>query len=556
MKKFIWFIAVVMFCGIITTATLTGCKKQALEYTTTSDVNIVDYLRKFPEQFSEYVKILDRTNISPFLNAYGTYTCFAPTNNAFKAYLLQVGKTSTDDIDTTALKNIIRLHLIIDTISTGSFTDGKLPSPTLLGQFLITGVNDAGTTIINRQAKLTQPNILTGNGFIHVIDKVLQPATVTIAKMIEANTNYSIFTQVLKATGFYDTLNIVNNPDTTRRFLTCLAEADSVLRKQNINSYADMLAKYNKTGNPKNPTDSLYLYAAYHIFPALKYVADIVSAQSHLTLAPQSVITVSLSGERVLLNEVVFRGVLEPGVSINRPGSDNSCTNGVLHVLNDGILLKIRQPYRVDFDPGDQPEIRKLTTIFRRPGQNQNFAYGSLKDVTWQNTSSVFNYSVDGPTTTNFYWWDDHFNFNLRTTVNQWIEFKTPLIVKGKYKIWLCNRRGGYGQFTQVSFDGVNTSRIVDLQAFLNTALVGAALEVTGFKRYSSQQPLSNSTQFGVLAGIVDIATTDRHIIRMTAIRDQGSGNGNALTFDFFQFIPVDEDQLRPLFARDGTIVP
>jgi uncharacterized surface protein with fasciclin (FAS1) repeats len=68
---------------------LSGCKKQYLTLTTTEDVNIVDYMRKYPDQFSEYVKILDRTNISPFLNAYGTYTAFAPTNDAIKAYLVK-----------------------------------------------------------------------------------------------------------------------------------------------------------------------------------------------------------------------------------------------------------------------------------------------------------------------------------------------------------------------------------------------------------------------------------------------------------------------------------
>ena len=427
----------------------------------------------------------------------------------------------------------------------------------MLGQYLITGVNDAGATFVNRQAILTQPNILTGNGFIHVLDHVLQPATVTVAKMIEGNTNYKIFTAVLKATGFYDSLNINNNTDTTRRFLTCLAEPDTILAKQQIFSYSDIVTKYKST-NPKNPNDSLFLYAAYHIFPALKYVADIVSSPSHLTLAPQSVVTVSLTGQTVLLNEVVFNGIPEAGVPINRAGSDNSCTNGVLHALNGGLILKIRLPYRVDFDPGDLPEIRKLTSKFRRANQSQNFLYGQLKDITWQNTGNTLDYSVQAATTANYYWWDDGISFNLRINGNNWIEFKTPLIVKGRYKIWYAVRRGSQGQFVQTTFDGVITSRVCDFQSTLNTALIGAALEVTGFKRYSSTSPTSNSNQFATLAGIVDVATTDRHTIRLTCLKEASGSqsSANALTFDFIQFIPVDQDQLRPLFARDGTIVP
>jgi uncharacterized surface protein with fasciclin (FAS1) repeats len=554
MKKYIWFLAVICFSSIVGVATLTGCKKQALDYTTTSDVNIVDYLRRYPELYSEYVKVLDRTNISPFLNAYGAYTCFAPTNSAFKLYLESIGKKSTDELDTAALSNLCRLHLIVDTISTGSFTDGKLPSPTMYGQYLITGVNDRGATVIDRQAIMVQPNILTGNGYIHAIDHVLQPATLTIAKAIEGNSKYAIFTQVLKATGFYDTLNIANNPDTTRRFLTCLAESDSVLRTIGINSYADMVAKYSKTGNPKNPSDSLYLYAAYHVFPALKYVADIVSSPSHLTLAPQSVITVTLSGQSVVLNEVTFRGVLEPGIAINRPSSDNSCTNGVLHDLSGGIVLKVRQPYRVDFDLGDQPEIKKLTSIYRRAGKSQSFTYGQLRDVTWQNTGSTVTYYVEGATTSNHYWWDDGFSFNMRLNVNRWIEFKTPLIVKGRYKIWYSIRRANHGQFIQTTFDGAALPRVVDFVTGISSGLTAPVLEVNGYKRHMVNQTQNNN--FSVYGGIVDVATTDRHTIRLTCIKDAGSGAANSCTMDFIQFIPIDDNQLRPLFNRDGTLVP
>jgi len=554
MKKYIWFIAVICLCAVVSISTLTGCKKQALEYTTTSDVNIVDYLRRYPDLYSEYVKVLDRTNISPFLNAYGAYTCFAPTNDAFKLYLKSVGKNSTDDIDTATLSNLCKLHLIVDTISTGSFSDGKLPSPTMYGQYLITGVNDNGATVINRQALMVQPNILTGNGYIHAIDHVLQPATLTIAKTIEGNSKYSIFTQVLKATGFYDTLNIVNNADTTRKFLTCLAESDSVLKTIGINSYADIVAKYNKTGNPKNPNDSLYLYAAYHIMPALKYVADIVSSQSHLTLAPQSVITVTLSGQTVLLNEVTFNGVLEHGIAINRANSDISCTNGVLHDLSGGIVLKVRQPYRVDFDLGDQPEIKKLTTIYRRAGKSQSFTYGQLNGVTWQNTGSTVTYYVEAATTSNYYWYDDGFSFNLRTAVNSWIEFKTPLIVKGRYKIWYNLRRSNMGQYVQTTFDGVALGRIVDFTTAVTSGIIPTVLEVNGYKRYAVNQTQNNN--YGVYGGIIDVTTTDRHTIRLTCIKDQGTGSTNAVTFDFIQFIPESDDQLRPLYNRDGTLVP
>ncbi|MES2329316.1 MAG: fasciclin domain-containing protein [Bacteroidota bacterium] len=538
---------------------LAGCKKQYLTLTTTEDVNIVDYLRKYPDQFSEYIKILDRTNISPFLNAYGTYTAFAPTNDAIKAYLVEIGKTSTDQLDTTTLKNLCRLHIIQDTISTPSFIDGKLYAPTMYGQFLVTGVSDEGVIIINRRAKVTKPNVLTGNGYVHVIDKVLVPATLTVAQLVEKNTRYSIFTQALKATGLYDSLNITNNPDTTLKWRTLIAESDSALNAGGIASYAALKAKYNNTGNPKNLNDSLYLYMSYHILPGIKYIADIVGQQSHKTMAPLEVVTVTIDGQKVLLNEAVFNDILEKGVPINRGLSDNSCSNGVLHEITGNIVLKIRSPYLVNFDFAVQPEILKLTSIYRKAGKSQAFNYGQLADVTWQNTTlQAVNYYCEGPTGTNNYWWDDGFGLNLRygnSAANNWVEFKTPLLVKGKYEVWFMYRRANMGAYTQVSFDGVPTGVIVDFtQSLPSTSATDAALIAQGFKRYSFNNP--NGNNIAQKAGTVTVTTTDRHILRLQAVRDNGSGVTQSVTLDFVQFVPLGTDPTRPVFARNGTIVP
>ena len=203
---------------------------------------------------------------------------------------------------------------------------------------------------------------------------------------------------------------------------------------------------------------------------------------------------------------------------------------------------------------GDQPEIRKLTSIYRRAGKSQNFNYGQLKDVTWQNTGSNISYYVEAATTAQFYWWDDGFSFNMRTTVNSWIEFKTPLIVKGKYKIWYNIRRSNHGQYVQTTFDGVILPRVVDFTTAVSSGITAPVLEVNGYKRYCVNQTQNNN--YGVYGGIVDIATTDRHTLRLTCIKDAGSGSTNSCTMDFIQFIPVDDNQLRPLYGRDGAIVP
>jgi uncharacterized surface protein with fasciclin (FAS1) repeats len=208
----------ILIVGLVLTASIIfssiSCKKLDIQETTTSDVNIVGYLENHLDSFSLFKKILDRTGNTAFLNAYGSYTCFAPTNSGVNNYLSALGAASIDAADLNTLKDMVRLHLLEDTIYTSSFTDGKLPVITMYGQYLVTSVankNGASSYLINRQALVLNSNVKVGNGIIHVIDNVLRPAVKTIATQLEENVNYSIFVQAMKETGFFTRLNTVKD---------------------------------------------------------------------------------------------------------------------------------------------------------------------------------------------------------------------------------------------------------------------------------------------------------------------------------------------------------
>lgn len=541
-----------------------GCRKEKLVYITTTDVNITSYLDKYPDTFSEFRKILDITGNATFLNAYGAYTLFAPTNTAVKAYLTGLGKTSVDQVDINTLKDMVRFHLLSDTIHTNQFTDGKLTSLTMFGQYLITGAKNVGgitKIVINRQANIVQGDIIVGNGIIHSIDAVLTPAQFSVAKLIENNPKYTIFTQALKETGLYDSLNIlpVNNPNPLRQFLTVLAESDSVLNVAGFSTYAALKAKMCTTGTPTNPKDSLFLFMAYHIIPDAKYLADIASSQSQTTLAPLEIITSTLTGTTILLNDITFLGVHEPGATLNRTASDNSATNGVLHSLNQHIQLKIRYPVRVDWDVADQPELRKLTSIFRKMSSVKNFFNMStgtspFKNIVWQPQGSsgiTYSYSTSA-SLTNYALYNDVLSLVLGSSGRPtWYEFTSPLIVRGKYKVWINYRYQRNSTSTrddnQILIDGVAMPKLLEFTTARPAGLDGD-LEAQGWKQYCANA----STNFcGRLVGIVDIPTTDRHIVRFQAV----SGGQDVDNLDMIQFIPVNQDQVYPRFNPDGSLI-
>lgn len=568
-----------LFACLLAAGWISGCKKLEIVEATTSDVNIYSYLVQDPARFSEFAKMVDKAGYSSFLNAYGAYTLFAPTNDGVNAFLKEMNKPSVDALTQTELQNIVKLHLIQDTIGTGSFTDGKLPQVTMLGQYLITGVTNVGgvsSYTINRQAIVVQPNVRLANGNVHVIDRVLKAATKTVAQTVEDNPDFSIFTQALKATGLYDSLNIVNNPDTTRRFLTLVAETNRALADSGITSFDALKAKYSNTGNPRNRTDSLYLYVAYHILTDARYLADVVSTASIPTLAPLEVITPKLDGEVVLLNDITFNGIYEPGVPLDRTKSDVTASNGVVHTATAHFAVKLRVPVRVDFDVADQPELRKLTNVFRKAttataiagtsGGGYTIAKGFLANVTWSantSTTSTISYNCMPATNTTYYaWWTDYLRIPMgNTSRNIWIEFRTPLIVKGRYKVWINYYRGRASTNNpafpnRVTFNGEPLQRTFDFSEQKPVGTPGE-LEALGYKQYT-EVPLTNTGQdlnnVSRLVGTIDVASTDRHTIRITFLANSTGQEVNYL--DMIQFIPINDNQQRPIFARDGRIIP
>ena len=540
-----------------------SCKRQFITNTTTSTVNILEYLKQNADKYSLFTQIIEKAGYSSFLNAYGTNTIFAPTNDGVNAYLKKVNKATVNDIDEATAKNLVSFSLIQDTIATTEFSDGKLRTPTMLAQYLITGVanvNGTSTITINRQANLLQGNIRVGNGIIHNVDNMLVPATLTLAQLVEQDPRLSIFSEALKATGFYDSLNVpaLNQTSLNRKYLTLVAQTNETFAAAGISDFAALKSKYSKTGNPKSPQDSLYLFVAYRVLPQLSYVSDIASSTSLPTLAPLEITTAQLEGEKVLLNNDTFNGVLEPGVELDRTLSDNSANNGVLHLAKQNYAIKIRKPTPVYFDVCDQPEIKRIPGLYRRPNKNFEIFEGELADVSWVHKGtagrSVF-YVTSALVTNDWFYGGDYMRLGFRHRANNDGQsaqtFRTPLIVKGRYKVWIDYRQSSPNSVV-VSVDGVTLPNLVRTDDIINNTDSDALLESRGLKRYSDAEKADNSRRHaGRLAGVINITTTDRHTVTLST---NGVGGTTGFFLDVIEFRPIDMNQVLPRLGRDGTL--
>lgn len=530
-----------------------NCSEQKLKESTDETLNITDYLRDNPD-YSMFVEILDLTNYASFMNTYGTYTLFLPTNEAVKEYLKDIGATSLKDVPLADLQNIAKLHILDQKVNSTSFTDGKIATPSLYGQFLITGAankNGVSSTTVNKAASILSLNIEVGNGVIHVIDKVLRVADKTLAKSIEQDQSLSLFTEALKITGWYDKLNQpISSSNNVDSYLTILAQTNDVFKAAGINNIDDLKKKYSHLKDPLNPKDSLNLFISYRILPKLQYLADLAVTPALETKAPLEVISAKLDKDVILLNEEVFNGVLEKGVAIVREKSDVTASNGVLHLVNGNFAIKKRLPAPVYFDFCDQNEFRQLTSIFRTAaGGRVTLAKSLFSSITWDGTDGI-TYYKDPPRggTVGFGWHGDCLEINrLRDGGVQNIAFKTPVIIKGKYKVWISYR----AQTTKVGlvkvfFDGIELPRQINFLEFVNTSSVPErVLESQGYKRHV--QPTSSKMNCR-LVGTIDVTTTARHTL---TIQSQSAFAAQAW-LDVAEFRPVDMDQLYPKFDSGG----
>lgn len=549
-----------------------NCSEQKIKESTDETFNITEYLRANPD-YSMFLEILDLTNYASFMNTYGTYTIFIPTNEAVQEYLKDVGATSLSQVSLEDLQNIVKLHILDQKINTTSFTDGKIATPSLYGQYLVTGAankNGVSSTTINKEANIIASNIEVGNGVIHIIDKVLRVANKTLAQTIEADPNLSLFTEVLKVTGWYDELNkpLVKDGNGISNYLSVLAQTNEVFDNIRwarapgdtivLNTLDNLKARYSHLNDPKNLNDSLNLYVSYRLLSGLQYLADISVSPALVTKAPLEVISAKLSKDTILLNEDVFNGILEKGVSIDRNLSDVTASNGVLHYVKGNISIKKRVPTPVYFEFTDIAEFRRLTAFYKKPGAayEKLFKADAGIDVTWNlKTSSdangyiSYNKDADGTAISKGIggcWGADALGiYRFRDANSQNVEFKTPVIIKGRYKIWISYRQKAakLGNM-KVFFDGIEMPRQVNLmeQGNSDSSVSDEVLESQGYKRYTT--PFYKTVNCR-LVGIVDVETTGRHTLML---QSQASFADEAW-LDIAEFRPVTMNQLWPKFV-------
>ena len=117
------------------------------------------------------VAALAHADLVTTLQATGPFTVFAPTDAAFAAAGINLTDYDTDEENAT-LRDILLYHVYSGQVESSAVTDG-------LSVEMENGDNASftvtGNSVMIEGANVTTPDVMSSNGVIHIIDKVLMP---------------------------------------------------------------------------------------------------------------------------------------------------------------------------------------------------------------------------------------------------------------------------------------------------------------------------------------------------------------------------------------------
>jgi uncharacterized surface protein with fasciclin (FAS1) repeats len=141
-----------------------------------ANLDIVQTAAANPD-FSLLVEAVTAADLGPILSQPGPFTVFAPTNAAFVALLTELGTTKEALFaNRELLTQVLTYHVVAGNVLKAAVPTGTAVA-TLAGpaQTLTVSPSLVITDQRGRTANIVATDVLTRNGVIHVIDRVILP---------------------------------------------------------------------------------------------------------------------------------------------------------------------------------------------------------------------------------------------------------------------------------------------------------------------------------------------------------------------------------------------
>lgn len=340
------------------------------------------FLSADPERYSEFEEILRKANYYTLLSTYGTYTVFAPTNDAVNTYLSEHGYASVDAIPTAECDTLARNHIVSKgAYFTTDVSDGTLPDMNMCDRYITISSdsdvsnNNALIYYVNKKARIIEKDDSVTNGVVQTINSVLTASNLFLPDLIEADSTTTIFAQALRLTGmadsisrYIDTSYSIDDDSVTdgisvyyggswqtayypeKRYFkySAFVEPDSVYRAHGINNLNDLKAYAKKVYDATYPEDAgkydddwtnrknpLNRFISYHLLNRLGNYGDwVTSGDLKTECAVTSVADVEDFYETMCPHTIMRFCGPSAGLFINRKGLGNKYSIRGVKVLS------------------------------------------------------------------------------------------------------------------------------------------------------------------------------------------------------------------------------
>jgi len=199
-RKIQYFLIAVVMVGA-----LASCNKDD-DKPMTESKNIVETAASDP-QFSILVSAIQKADLASALQGPGPFTVFAPTNDAFNELFSTLGVSGINDLSAETLTPILLNHVVSGSIKAADITTGYATTlnNTAPNQNSVKVFIEKTSSVKVDGSMVTTADVMASNGVIHVINKVILPATVVNHAI--NNPNFSILVEAVVKAGLVEALS-------------------------------------------------------------------------------------------------------------------------------------------------------------------------------------------------------------------------------------------------------------------------------------------------------------------------------------------------------------
>lgn len=287
---------------------------------TSSSISSISDVASRNSDLSILVEALERTDLLDVLDQNGSYTVFAPTNNAFNTFLADNNFSSLDAVPVDALREVLLNHVVVganlaSNLRTGyvkTLGKGSASSTNTLSMF----INTSDGVRLNGVSSVIIANIGASNGVIHVVDAVIGLPTIVTHAL--ANPNFSTLVGALTSNGQPDFVGILSG--TASSPFTVFAPSN------------DSFAAF-ETQNPgvlgSLTAAQLTSVLSYHVVAGANVLSNAI---------PSGPITTFETGTFTITGTTITDEAMR---QTNIVAVDVQAANGVIHVINNVILPEL-----------------------------------------------------------------------------------------------------------------------------------------------------------------------------------------------------------------------